>query len=99
MKVMTYKGYTAEIHYRDENGFFVGDVVGIDDIICFHGDADEKLRAAFEDVVDLYIEALEEAENLSQKCFAGRVAVASTPSTPSVKTEHLSSLLGIKPQK
>ena len=60
MKTMTYKGYTAEIHYSDEDGFFVGDVVGIDDIICFHRDTDEELRVAFEDVVDLYTEALEE---------------------------------------
>lgn len=71
MKTMTYRGYTAEIYYSDEDGFFVGDVVGIDDIICFHGNTDEELRAAFEDVVDLYIEVLEESENPLQKHNAG----------------------------
>ena len=50
---MTYRGYTAEIHYSDEGGFFVGDVVNIDDIICFHGNTDKELRTAFEGVVDL----------------------------------------------
>ena len=73
MKTMTYKGYTAEIHYSDEDGFFVGDVVGIDDIICFHGDTDEELRVAFEDVVDLYIEALEEPETPPQKHYVWRL--------------------------
>ncbi len=73
MKTMTYKGYTAEIHYSDEDGFFVGDVVGIDNIICFHGNTDEELRIAFEDVVDLYIEALEEPENPPQKHYAWRL--------------------------
>ena len=53
MKTMTYRGYTAEIYYSDEDECFVGDVVNIDDIICFHGDTDEELRAAFEGVVDL----------------------------------------------
>ena len=72
MKTMTYKGYTAEIYYSDEDGFFVGDVVGIEDIICFHGNTDEELRVAFEGVVDLYIEALEEPENPPQKHFAWR---------------------------
>ena len=72
MKTMTYKGYTAEIYYSDEDGFFVGDVVGIDDIICFHGNTDEELRVAFEGVVDLYIEALAESENSPQKHFAWR---------------------------
>ena len=72
MKTMTYKGYTAEIYYSDEDGFFVGDVVGIDDIICFHGNTDEELRVAFEGVVDLYTEALEESEKPPQKHFAWR---------------------------
>ena len=70
MKTMKYKEYTAEITYSDEDGFFVGDVVGIDDIICFHGNTDGELRVAFEDVIDLYIEALEEPENPPQKHFA-----------------------------
>ena len=73
MKTMTYRGYTAEIHYSEEDGCSVGDVVGIDDIICFHGNTDEELRAAFEGVVDLYIEALAEPENPPQKHFAGRL--------------------------
>ena len=55
MKTMTYKGYTAEIIYSDEDECFVGDVVDIDHIVCFHGDTNEELRVAFEDVVDLYI--------------------------------------------
>ena len=34
MKTMTYRGHTAEINYSDEDGFYVGDVVGIgDDIV------------------------------------------------------------------
>ncbi len=71
MKTMIYKGYTAEIIYSDKDECFVGDVVGIDDIICFHGNTDEELRVAFEDVVDLYIEALEKSENPPQKHDAG----------------------------
>lgn len=73
MKTMTYKGYTAEIIYSEEDECFVGDVVNIDDIICFHGNTDEELRAAFEGVVDLYIEALAEPEPSPQKHFAGKL--------------------------
>ena len=72
MKTMTYKGYTAEIIYSQEDECFVGDVVDIDDIICFHGDTDEELRAAFEDVVDLHIKVKEAPEYPPQKHFAGR---------------------------
>ena len=72
MKTITYRGYTAEIIYSDEDECFVGHVVNIgDDIVSFHGDTDEELRVAFEGVVDLYIESLKEPENPPQKRAIG----------------------------
>ena len=71
MKTMTYKGYTAEIIYSDEDECFVGHLVNIDDIVGFHGDTDEELRDAFENMVELYIETLAEPENSTQKQPAG----------------------------
>ena len=73
MKTMTYKGYTAEIIYSDEDECFVGHIVNIDAISGFHGNTDEELREAFENMVELYIEALEQPENPPQKHFAGRL--------------------------
>lgn len=73
MKTMTYKGYTAEIIYSDEDECFVGHLVNIDDIIGFHGDTDEELRDAFENMVELYIETLVEPENPPQRHLAGRL--------------------------
>ena len=67
MKTMTYKSYTAEINYSNEDECFVGHIVNIDAISGFHGDTDEELRDAFENMVELYIETLEEPENLAQK--------------------------------
>ena len=72
MKTMTYRGYTAEIIYSDEDECFVGHVVNIgDDIIGFHGDTDMELRTAFEDVVDLHIKVKEQPENPPQKHNTG----------------------------
>ena len=73
MKTMTYKNYTAEIIYSDEDECFVGHIVNIDAISGFHGDTDEELRDAFENMVELYIETLEEPENPPQKHFAVRL--------------------------
>ena len=73
MKTMTYRGYTAEIVYSEEDACFVGDVVNIEDIICFHGNTDEDLREAFENVVDLHIKVKEQPENPPQKHLAGRL--------------------------
>ena len=74
MKTMTYRGYTAEIIYSDEDECFVGHVVDPgDDIIGFHGDTDAELRVAFENVVDLHIRVKEQPENLPQRHLAGRL--------------------------
>ena len=73
MKTMTYKSYTAEIIYSDEDECFVGHIVNIDAISGFHGDTDEELREAFENMVELYIETLEEPENPPRKHFAERL--------------------------
>ena len=73
MKTMTYKDYTAKIIYSDEDECFVGHIVNIDAISGFHGDTDEELRDAFENMVELYIETLEQPENPPQKHFAGRL--------------------------
>ena len=74
MKTMTYRGYTAEVIYSDEDACFVGHVVDPgDDIIGFHGNTDEELRIAFENVVDLHIRVKEQPENPLQKHLAGRL--------------------------
>ena len=74
MKTMTYKGYTAEIIYSDEDECFVGHVVNIgDDIVSFHGDTDAELQEAFENVLDHYLEFREKRENPPQKHYAWRL--------------------------
>ncbi len=73
MKTMTYKGYTAEIIYSDEDECFVGRIVNIDAISGFHGDTDDELRVAFEDMVDLYIRTREAPEDLPQKPYVRRL--------------------------
>ena len=73
MKTMTYRGYTAEIIYSDEDECFVGDVVNIDDIICFHGDTDAELRETFENAVDLHTKVKEQPEHPPQKHFVRRL--------------------------
>ena len=58
----------------DEDECFVGHVVDpSDDIIGFHGDTDEEVRIAFENVVDLHIRVKEQPENPPQKHLAGRL--------------------------
>jgi predicted HicB family RNase H-like nuclease len=59
MSTMSYKGYAAEIEQSDEDGCFVGHITGIKDVIGFHAESVEELRAAFEEAVDDYIATCE----------------------------------------
>ena len=72
MNTLTYRGYTAEIIYSNEDDLYVGHVVNIgDDIVSFHGDTDAELQEAFENVLDHYLEFREKRENLPQKHNVG----------------------------
>ncbi len=73
MKTMTHKGYTAEIIYSDEDECFVGCIANIDAISGFHGDTDEELRVAFEDMVDLYIRTREAPDPPPHKPYVWRL--------------------------
>ena len=63
MKSMTYKGYKAEISYSDEDECFVGHVVNIDSMVSFHGNTDDELRTAFQEMIDFYIQTSGKPEN------------------------------------
>ncbi|MEZ4657370.1 MAG: hypothetical protein R2911_07345 [Caldilineaceae bacterium] len=47
MKPMAYKGYVARIGYSGEDELFVGRIVGICDIVTFHGESVNEIRDAF----------------------------------------------------
>jgi predicted HicB family RNase H-like nuclease len=72
---MNYKGYQANIGYSDEDECFVGKVLGIRDIIGFHGSSVEELKIAFHEAIDFYLET-----NVSlQKPASGRFMLRLPP--------------------
>ena len=79
MNTMTHKGYAARIEYSEEDGCFIGHVAGIRDIIGFHGDAVEDLRAAFVEAVDDYLEACERSGKKPQKAYSGNLMLRIPP--------------------
>jgi predicted HicB family RNase H-like nuclease len=63
MKTMMYKGYTARIEYSDEDECFIGHIELIKDVVGFHGESVQPLRAAFEEAVDDYLEVKQKVFN------------------------------------
>ena len=51
MKAMNYKGYFAKVEFDPEDHIFVGHIIGIQDVIGFHGESVKELEAAFKEAL------------------------------------------------
>ena len=79
MNTMSYKGYPARVEYSEEDGCFIGHIVGINDIVGFHGDSVTELRQAFEEAVDDYLETCERLGRAPQKPYSGNLMLRIPP--------------------
>lgn len=70
---MTYRGYSSRLEFDAEDEVFVGHIAGISDIVGFHADTVDGLKAAFREAVDDYLAACEAAGKAPDKPFSGRV--------------------------
>ncbi|MDY0134475.1 type II toxin-antitoxin system HicB family antitoxin [Halothiobacillus sp.] len=73
MNTMTYKGYTARLDYDDEDKLIVGRILGIRDIVSFHGEAVTELEHAFHEAVDDYLEACAKLGQAPNKPASGKL--------------------------
>lgn len=76
---MTYKGYTALVAYSAEDECLVGHVVGIRDLISFHGDSVAEARAHFHDVLDNYLEMCRRMQLPPEKPRSGKLMLRLPP--------------------
>lgn len=79
MNTMTYKGYAARIEYDDNDGIFVGRLLGIRDIVVFHGETVQGLRKALRDTVEGYIETCRKAGIEPQRPASGKFSLRMPP--------------------
>ena len=79
MNPMTHRGYAARIEFSAEDESFIGRIAGIDDIVTFHGDSVQTLRAAFEAAVDDYLATCERIGKRPQRAYSGQIMVRVPP--------------------
>ena len=72
MNTMTYKGYTARVEFDDRDSIFVGRILGIRNIISFHGETVSELRTAFERSVADYLLDCEQQGIQPEKPASGK---------------------------
>lgn len=78
---MSYKGYLARVEYSDEDRCFVGHLLGIRDVVGFHAETVAKLRAAFKEAVEDYLDTCAKAEIEPQRPYSGKFVIRVPPET------------------
>lgn len=79
MNVMNYQGYAARIEYSEEDNLFVGHIAGIKDVVGFHGESVQELRAAFEEAVVDYLDTCAKLGRAPQKPYSGNISLRLEP--------------------
>ena len=77
MNKMTYQNYSAKIEYDPVDKIFVGHIVGIRDIVGFHGTTVDELEAAFHEAVDHYLEVCVKIGQEPQRPYSGKPKIIS----------------------
>ncbi|MCY1357172.1 HicB family protein [compost metagenome] len=86
MNSMTYKGYTARIEFDERDDIFVGRLLGVRDIISFHGNSVAELRTQFHLAVDDYLEDCAERGISPDKPASGKVMLRIRPEVHAAAT-------------
>jgi len=79
MSSLLYKGYTARIDFSDEDDCFIGHIIGIKDVIGFHGETVKELKNAYYEAVDDYNEACKAIGKKPQKPYSGNLMLRIPP--------------------
>ncbi len=79
MSVLMHKGYAAAIEFSAEDEAFIGRITGINDIITFHGESVIKLKQAFIEAVDFYLDSCLQRGETPNKPYAGKVMLRLPP--------------------
>ncbi len=70
---LTYKGFTAKVEFSADDEVFFGRILDIDDIVTFHADTVEELKAEMAGVVDFYIETCRKKGKEFKKSYSGEL--------------------------
>jgi predicted HicB family RNase H-like nuclease len=79
MSTMTYKGYSARVEYDERDNIFTGRVLGLRDIISFHGSTVRQLRGEFQHAVNDYVAECAEKGVAPEKPVSGKLLLRVPP--------------------
>jgi len=71
--LMIYKGFSARVEFDARDNIFFGRILGIEDLVTFHGESVSELREAFQEAVLDYLDACKAIGKKPQKPFSGKL--------------------------
>ena len=69
--VMKYNSFIGSVHFSADDEIFYGKVEGINDLVTFEGDSVIKLKKAFEEAVEDYLQFCEQIGKPALKSYKG----------------------------
>ncbi len=76
---LIYKDFIGTVHFSSKDSVFYGKIEGIDDLVTFEGESVNKLKLAFEESVEDYIELCKEIDKEPLKSFRGSFNIRIDP--------------------
>lgn len=77
--VLEYKGYSGSVEFSGDDDVFFGKITGIRDVVTFEADTVIKLKKAFREAVDDYIQTCKVLHKDPDKEFKGSFNVRVKP--------------------
>lgn len=78
--MLTYKGYSGSVEYSADDEILYGKIIGVRDTVTFEGDTVTKLKKAFKEAVNDYIETCQQLGRDTDKEYKGSFNVRIKPS-------------------
>jgi len=85
---LKFRDFIGSVHFSAEDEVFYGKIEGINDLVTFEASTVSKLKKAFRDAVEDYVELCEEAGKQIFKSFKGSFNVRVNPELHSKAFEH-----------
>jgi predicted HicB family RNase H-like nuclease len=76
---LKYKDFIGSVQFSSDDEIFFGKVEGVNDLVTFEGATVAKLKKAFKDAADDYLELCEEVGKEAFKSFKGSFNVRLNP--------------------
>ena len=76
---LSYKGFSARVEFDADDNIFFGRVLGVEDIIGFHGETVKELTEDFHNAINHYLEVCIQRGEKPQKVYSGKITLRIPP--------------------